>query len=67
MIDEFKLTRQQILQLATLVEKFPEVEWFTLTESSTSGIGPTVKVNFTVFDSTKDSDAEIDITDVTSW
>lgn len=63
----YSLTKKQITQLALLVEKFPDVDFFTLTESNESGIGPTVKVLFTVFDNTKDADTEIDITDYSTW
>ncbi len=47
---------------------FKEVEWFTLEQSSSSGIGPTVVVKFNLFnDDDKDIDTTVDITDVSTW
>jgi hypothetical protein len=65
---EFALNRRQVRQLAKLAEHFREVEWFTLTEESTSGIGSTVTVKFNLFgDTDKDVDTTVNITDVSTW
>lgn len=65
---EFVLNRKQVKKLARMAEHFKEVEWFTLTEESTSGIGSTVTVKFNLFgDADKDVDTTIDITDVETW
>ena len=67
-MNDISLTRKQVLQLAEIAAKFPESEWFTIHEDSTSGIGPTVQVKFSIFkDSHKDFDATIDITDYSTW
>lgn len=67
-MSDTSLTRKQVLQLAELAAKFPDAEWFTIHEESTSGIGPTVQVKFSIFkDSHKDFDATIDITDYSTW
>ena len=64
----FSLNRLQVEKLAKMVEHFKEVEWFTLEESNTSGIGPTVTVKFNLFnDDDKDVDTTVDITDVSTW
>lgn len=55
-------------KLVMIANHFKEVEWFTLEESNSSGIGPTVVVKFNLFnDADKDSDTVVDITDVTTW
>lgn len=59
-----RLTRKQIEQLAEITEHFPEVDLYELYEEHT-GIGPIVKVKFSLFGKT--SDTSIDITDVESW
>ncbi len=59
-----KLTRKQINQLAEIVDHFQEVELYELYEEH-SGIGPIVKVKFSLFGKT--SDTSVDITDVESW
>jgi hypothetical protein len=64
----FTLNRTQVEKLATMAAHFKEVEWFTLEESNTSGIGPTVTVKFNLFnDDDKDVDTTVDITDVSTW
>jgi hypothetical protein len=66
--NQFSLNRGQIEKLATMASHFKEVEWFTLEESSSSGIGPTVVVKFNLFkDDDKDVDTTVDITDVSTW
>ncbi len=65
---QFALNRSQIEKLAKMTAHFKEVEWFTLEETNTSGIGPTVVVKFNLFnDSDKDIDTTVDITDVSTW
>lgn len=59
-----RLTRKQIEQLADIVDHFQEVEVYELYEEHT-GIGPVVKVKFSLFGKT--SDTSIDITDVENW
>lgn len=58
----------QVEKLAKMASHFKEVEWFTLEETNTSGIGPTVSVKFNLFnDNDKDVDTTVDITDVSTW
>jgi hypothetical protein len=65
---EFALNRKQVGQLAQLAEHFKEVEWFTLVEESSSGIGSTVTVKFNLFgNADKDVDTTVNITDVSTW
>jgi hypothetical protein len=59
-----RLTRKQINQLAEIADHFQEVEVYELYEEH-SGIGPIIKVKFSLFGKT--SDTSIDITDVESW
>lgn len=59
-----RLTRKQINQLAEIADHFNEVEIYELYEEHT-GIGPIVRVKFSLFGKT--SDTSIDITDVESW
>jgi hypothetical protein len=67
-MSEFALNRKQVKKLAEMAEQFQEVEWFTLMEENTSGIGPSVLVKFNLFgDSDKDIDTTVDITDVETW
>lgn len=66
--NQFCLNRSQIEKLAKMANHFTEVEWFTLEESNSSGIGPTVVVKFNLFkDNDKDIDTTVDITDVDTW
>lgn len=68
MSNKFSLTRHQIEKLYTLSNNFKEIEWFTLEESFTNGIGPAVIVKFKVFkEKEQDTDAIVDITDYKSW
>jgi hypothetical protein len=67
-MSEFALNRKQVEKLAQMAQHFKEVEWFTLTEENTSGIGSTVTVKFNLLgDHDKDVDTIIDITDVETW
>jgi hypothetical protein len=61
---EITLTRKQVEQLSQMAIHFKEVDLFTITSSSESGIGPTVNVKFTLFDGIE---TKSDITDVDSW
>jgi len=66
--NQFILNRGQVEKLAKMAEHFHEVEWFTLEEDNSSGIGPTVIVKFNLFnDNDKDIDTTVDITDVSTW
>jgi hypothetical protein len=68
MAASFTLNRTQVEKLAKMAAHFKEVEWFTLEESNTRGIGPTVTVKFNLFnDDDKDIDTTVDITDVSTW
>lgn len=62
--DNMQLSRKQINQLAEIADHFPEVNLYELYEEHT-GIGPVIKVKFSLFGKT--SDTSIDITDVESW
>ena len=59
-----RLSKKQIEQLADIVDHFPEVDVYELYEEH-SGIGPIVKVKFSLYGKT--SDTSVDITDVESW
>jgi hypothetical protein len=61
---QITLTKSQVEKLAKMVEHFSEVENFTLEETHESGIGPTVRVRFNLFDK---NDTNVDITDVSNW
>lgn len=66
--NQFCLNRFQVEKLAKMANHFKEVEWFTLEEQSSSGIGSTVVVKFNLFnDLDKDIDTTVDITDVSTW
>jgi hypothetical protein len=61
---QISLNRSQIEKLAKMSNHFQEVEWFTLEETHESGIGPTVRVKFNLFDK---NDTVVDVTDVSTW
>jgi hypothetical protein len=63
-MSEVELNREQIGKLAEIVNHFKEVQHFTVTTDSSSGIGTGVVVKFTLFDK---NDSSIDITDVKEW
>ena len=64
----YSLTRVQILKLAKLAEKFPDVVWFSFEDGISNGIGPTTYVKLNLFgDAEKDLDTTIDITDTSTW
>jgi hypothetical protein len=54
----------QIEKLAQIAAHFKEVEEFTIVRTHESGIGPTDRVRFTLFDK---NDSNVDITDVSVW
>jgi hypothetical protein len=62
-----KLNRKQILQLFDLYNRFDDIEWFEIEQSHESGIGPTVRIKFDLFNRDHKPDTTIDITDVTTW
>jgi len=64
---KIELNRKQLGQLVELYQKFDDVEWFTLTKSHESGIGPTVTIKFDLFNRNNNPDTTIDITDVSTW
>lgn len=65
---QFSLNRKQIEKLAKIANHFKEIEWFTLEEDSSNGIGSAIVVKFNLFDdSDKDIDTIVDITDVSTW
>ena len=62
------LTRSQLDKLIKLAEHFKEVDMFVLEESHESGIGPTTRVRFNLFNTDlRQKDTTVDITDVESW
>lgn len=64
------LHRSEIEKLCKVVEHFTEVQHFNLEISHESGIGPTVRVKFNLFDNSLPntrSDTVVDITDVSNW
>ena len=63
-MNEFVLTREQILKLAKLAEHFKDTKYYTLHESNDSGIGPSTHVRFDLFE---EDDAKLNITDVSTW
>lgn len=66
-MEEFVLTRKQVLQLSEIASKFPHVQHYTISFSNESGIGPSVTAKFVLFDDAKDFDATVDLTDLGSW
>jgi len=60
----FALTRVQIEKLAQIAAHFKEVQEFAVERTHESGIGPTYRVRFTLFDN---NDSNVDITDVSTW
>lgn len=63
-MSKISLTRKQIDQLAQVADQFKEIDLFTIKSEGSSGIGPTVTVQFDLFNK---ADTKIDITDVESW
>lgn len=63
-MNQIILTRKQILQLHQMMERFTDTENFTVVSENLSGIGPSMSVQFDLFET---SDTKIDITDVSNW
>jgi hypothetical protein len=57
------LTRKQVFDMAAVANHFSDVELFTIEETNTSGIGPSVHVKCTLFQ----KPTTVDITDVENW
>ena len=58
------LNRKQINQLSEIINHFTKVDNFKITMNHQSGIGPSVRVSFDLFEK---SDTTVDITDVSEW
>lgn len=58
------LNRKQMQDLVQMFEHFKEVEFFTIEQDNSSGIGPAIHVKFDLFN---DKPTTVDITDVGSW
>ncbi len=58
------LSRKQIDQLKEIIDHFEDIDRFELFEDHSTGIGPVIKVHFTIFNK---NDSSVDITDVTNW
>lgn len=57
------LNRKQLQDLCQMFDHFKEVEFFTVEQDNSSGIGPAIEVKFTLFG----KPTTVDITDVESW
>ncbi len=60
--EQFVITRNQFEKLREVFDMYDEVDHVVWTQSSPSGIGPTVIIEFDPKESVK-----LDITDVDSW
>lgn len=58
------LNRKQLQDLYQMIDHFKEVEQFTIEQDNSSGIGPTIRVKFDLFNN---KPTTVDITDVESW
>jgi hypothetical protein len=63
-MNEFVLTRDQIMKLAKIAVQFKDTKFFTLYETHESGIGPSMNVRFDLFE---ENDTQMNITDVSTW
>jgi hypothetical protein len=63
-MNEFVLTRDQIMKLAKIAVQFKDTKFFTLYETHESGIGPSMHVRFDLFE---ENDTQMNITDVSTW
>ena len=63
-MNEFVLTRDQIMKLAKIAEHFKDTKYYKLYETHESGIGPSMHVRFDLFE---ENDTQMDITDVSTW
>jgi hypothetical protein len=67
MANKIMLSRTQLDKISKILDSFPNINMLYI-ESSSTGIGPIVKVKFNVFsDDNRKSDTEIDITEVENW
>ena len=66
-MNEVVLTNKQMGQLLQLYSRFPDVKFFTIRETHTSGIGANTYVEFTLFEEGDSPDIVVDITDVEVW
>jgi hypothetical protein len=64
--NQINLNQKQIKQLYEISKKFPDIENFILEQDHDNGIGPVVKVKFTIFDENK-NDTVVNITDFAAW
>lgn len=64
-MNQLSLNRKQLGQLVRIFEQFKDTDSFTLQSSSSSGIGPTVTVKFSLFGD--EQDTTVDITDLSTW
>lgn len=65
-MSEVTLNQEQIGRLTEIADLFHEIERFTISSSSISGIGAIIQVSFGLFDE-KHNNTKIDITDVKNW
>jgi len=64
---EVNLTRADVSRLNDVLDKFPEIDNFTLMVENTSGIGYTVDLRFTREEKTMQCKVVVPVTDVGSW
>ena len=64
---EINLNRADVSRLNDVLDKFPEIDNFTLVVEDTSGIGYTVDLKFTREEKTMRGKVVIPVTDVGSW
>lgn len=62
---EITLTKLEMAQLMEIKKRFPDVEYFRITQTHESGIGATTRVHLALF--SDEPDTMIDITDVSVW
>ena len=63
-MDEFVLTRSQIMKLAKIAEHFTDTKYYTLYETHEGDIGPSMYVRFDLFE---ENDTQMKITDMSTW
>jgi len=63
-MNEFVLTRDQIMKLAKIVVQFEDTKFFTLYQTNDNGIGPSTHVRFALLE---ENDTQMNITDVSTW
>lgn len=63
-VNKIILNRKQIAQIHEMMTRFIDTEHFTIVSESISGIGPTIQIQFDLFETL---DTKVDITDVESW